>query len=989
MDLFDKDNEYIDTLSRITGVKYSDEQRKILMHRGGMCILASAGSGKTSILTHLLAKRIMSGEISDPSRLLCTTYSKGGATEMEVRVHKILNMVGINRNITVKTMHALYLGILREFGYPSNVLDESERKKYLREACVKNKITLDDEEFKTLDSLISYQVNNLMTDAQLVQSYVFTLQITLEEYTAIRSEFVELKRRSKRIDFDDMQMYMFTLLCTNNSSRDTLVKYCHSKWSDIYVDEAQDMSRIQYVILKQLISDPSRFVVIGDDDQCLVGGTMINTPEGDKRIEDIDPNNWVLSACNFSEPRYHALNLTHKKYYRGKIISIKTASGKSITATPDHVMFKYVGEEQNKISDKDEVQFEMFVGNCSKIGKTTKSRIVFHLKSLKFASVVNEYIKVMDISGCRYPSYIEYRDIDTDQCEDILKKIQRDIDRFGVDATIKRYAILGDNKYELIKLGDMQVGEVIPVFDNDFIEKDVIISITSENYTGYVYDLSVPGYRNFIANGIIVHNCIYQWRGADPSIILNVCADYDISRFVLSTNYRCAGNIVEKAALGIVHNSHRSDKSMKPYNPGGEIKICNSGSSNIYEMSKYAYKYIRELIMENGVRPDNIAVLSRNNNHLSILSNMLFKDGIHCETSSEMKITNSLVYRQVRDIFNFAQDKNTVNYTIQGLMGTCVFMSRANAMKFSNIQKASGGKVSDILSFIVNGILHRNIDSDPIGIKIPYTAKANMEAWVLGLKGETIENLVLIYKLLKDPDTKTRVTGMLACYISAQSWKFEKFPDKKRHVEGLVSYISDLVKTMDVKETQQLFKITEQYERGNMAVPGYKVNMTTIHGAKGKEWEHVVIFADDNISFPSFTGITSQMSKGIALSDVMYSIDEDRRLHYVAMTRAKKELAIFTDSKNPGVFLLESMGIFDYGLQNNAHIISMAQSGEVYNQLITDAESQLFNKDSKYSYIMDVSELKADIDIDYLYLGNPPDETKSISIDDIQTGETF
>ena len=54
-----------------------------------MCILACAGSGKTSVLTHLIAKRIMTGEIKNPDTLMCTTYSKAGATEMDERINKL------------------------------------------------------------------------------------------------------------------------------------------------------------------------------------------------------------------------------------------------------------------------------------------------------------------------------------------------------------------------------------------------------------------------------------------------------------------------------------------------------------------------------------------------------------------------------------------------------------------------------------------------------------------------------------------------------------------------------------------------------------------------------------------------------------------------------------------------------------------------------------------------------------------------------------
>ena len=77
-----KDDEVIQRISTATGVVYSDEQLNILKHHGGMAIMADAGSGKTTVLTHLITKRILSGEIQDTSKVICTTYSKAGADEI-------------------------------------------------------------------------------------------------------------------------------------------------------------------------------------------------------------------------------------------------------------------------------------------------------------------------------------------------------------------------------------------------------------------------------------------------------------------------------------------------------------------------------------------------------------------------------------------------------------------------------------------------------------------------------------------------------------------------------------------------------------------------------------------------------------------------------------------------------------------------------------------------------------------------------------------
>lgn len=703
----------------------------------------------TTVLTNLIAKRIITHEIADVDKLLCTTYSKSGAIEMETRLNKLLNNLGIRKSVQVKTMHALYLGVLKDFGYPSTVISNSDRRKYILEACKDAEVYLDEEEFQTLDSLLSYQVNNLLSDTDLVHSYTFTLEtVDIDKYSAIRKGYNSRKVKARVIDFDDMQLYMYSLIY--NQSRQDIVNYCRLKWKDIYVDEAQDMSRIQYAILKKIIVDPSRFVLVGDDDQC-----------------------------------------------------------------------------------------------------------------------------------------------------------------------------------------------------------------------------------------------IYQWRGADPNIILNVCADYDIERFILSTNYRCAGNIVEKAAAGIVHNSKRSNKSMSPFKQGGEIKICDCGNTNLYVMSKYAYKYIYGLI-KSGVNPKDIAILSRNNAHLSILNNMLFKDGIYCETSPDMRFTKNPVYKTIKDIIELSCDTYNHNLTANTLYKLCMYLKKVDAKRIANIQRDSGLSLSDTLGYLLKRVLNRRDVSWNKLVKIPTLAATKIEQSLAYLRSETVESLVHVYELLTDEDDKSqRLKSLLAMFLMATDYMYGGNPDRRRSVDGLVEYVSDLAKNMGVEVIQQFFKMTEQYEDGGMAIPGTKVCMSTMHGAKGKEWDHVVLFADDNVTFPSFNGIRGQLMSGVSTSEVCYGIDENRRLHYVAMTRAKKSLGIFTDRSNVGVFLLESLGIFNCSQQsgntavssNDAHIISMANNGELYKELKSGIDNVIFNN-SEFLLDIDISDISASIGVDYSYRGK---EKSTVSLDTIIT----
>mgnify|MGYP001075636734 CR=1 FL=1 len=127
--------------------------------------------------------------------------------------------------------------------------------------------------------------------------------------------------------------------------------------------------------------------------------------------------------------------------------------------------------------------------------------------------------------------------------------------------------------------------------------------------------------------------------------------------------------------------------------------------------------------------------------------------------------------------------------------------------------------------------------------------------------------------------------------------------------------------------------------------------MTTIHGAKGKEWDNVIIMNDDNITFPSFDGINKMGMEGVSMEDISGYIDEERRLHYVAMTRAKSNLFIFTNPENMSVYTLEALRLLSKGNNNNnEHIINMAKNGEVGRDIIQIIRENIFKEGSRYMY---------------------------------------
>jgi len=757
------DDEVIQNLSRITGVVYSDEQLAILKHHGGMAIMAAAGSGKTTVLTHLLVKRIMSGEIQDVTKVLCATYSKAGADEMAERINKLLDVVGIKKHIMVKTMHAFYLLILQHFGYSLKLIENAQRTKFIRDACSKVNVKLNDDDMQTLDSLLSYQVNNLLSDKGLFDSYVYTLQdVSMEQYSKIKAWYTELKRQAGMMDFDDMQLYVYFWLCVaDENTKKTVTDYIHQTWQEFYIDEAQDLSKIQMAILRKMCTDSSKIVFIGDDDQC-----------------------------------------------------------------------------------------------------------------------------------------------------------------------------------------------------------------------------------------------IYEWRGADPSLLINITGYYDIERFILSTNYRCRAEIVDTAAVGIKHNARRTVKTMKPFNSGGEIKIIDTTYYNsngdaeapdLYQMTKYAFMYIRDLI-KSGVSPSDIAVLSRNNGHLAILNNMLFREGIYSMYTKDMKFTGNSMYKELKQILELARDDYDPDLTEKLLWKVVPYLSAKSAKLIAKFQESSGFKFSDTLGWFLTECCNMSLGWKlPSGSIIPESSKTSMRALARSLNTSQASNIRVMYRASvydgsteTDPDKRRneneyrRVCNFMGLYSQVSLEFLYRTADKQRACKGYIEYFKKMVKDWGIEKTLRFLNVSQQYELGVNGVFCEKINMSTMHGAKGKEWSHVVLFADDNISFPNFRSIRDLKARGISTSDIYKVIEEDRRLHYVAMTRAKNTLAIVTYKNNISVYTLEAFGILNDCTSsggNNESILGMAMCDKVRLPLIESAKKKLFDKNCKYYLDIDVSKIEDAPDIEFYGTADDPPGT--------------
>ncbi len=242
-------------------------QQAAVNHLAGPClVLAGAGSGKTRVIVHKIARLLQSG--LEPKRIAAITFTNKAAQEMRERVKALIGPRAA-RELVVSTFHSLGVRMLRQDGEavalkPNfSILDSDDALAVLREvgACSNNAQA---RAWQWRISLWKNQGHSSATveaadDDERVAARVMALyEQRLAAYQAV--------------DFDDLIGLPLKLLERDAQARDRW----QSAFGHVLVDEYQDTNAVQYALLKALVSHPEprragRFTAVGDDDQSIYG----------------------------------------------------------------------------------------------------------------------------------------------------------------------------------------------------------------------------------------------------------------------------------------------------------------------------------------------------------------------------------------------------------------------------------------------------------------------------------------------------------------------------------------------------------------------------------------------------------------------------------------------------------------------------------------------------------------------------------------------
>ena len=390
------------------------------------------------------------------------------------------------------------------------------------------------------------------------------------------------------------------------------------------------------------------------------------------------------------------------------------------------------------------------------------------------------------------------------------------------------------------------------------------------NYSQYLIIKSLSDrYENLCVVGDDSQS-IYSFRGANIDNILNFKKHYpNCSTYKLEQNYRSSNNIVQCANSLIKKNQFKLDKTIWTSNEDGDKILVNKSQTDSDEGRFIASSIFQE---KNNEYLDNssFAVLYRTNAQSRSIEDALRKINIEYQVFGGLSFYQRKEIKDVLAYLRLTQNQNDeesfrriINFPPRGIGQTTID-------KLTLISEKENLSLFDSISKIKN-----------------YNIKINSSTID---KLENFQNLILSLKIFSNNnnalDTATHILNksLLINYYKDEG-SLESF-NRIENIEELINGINDFMLGQNelYESDKSLSKYLEDvalYSETDKNIESNKVSLMTIHMAKGLEFPIVYVVGLEENLFPSIMSINSREE-----------IEEERRLFYVAMTRAEKKLIL-------------------------------------------------------------------------------------------------
>jgi DNA helicase-2/ATP-dependent DNA helicase PcrA len=401
-----------------------------------------------------------------------------------------------------------------------------------------------------------------------------------------------------------------------------------------------------------------------------------------------------------------------------------------------------------------------------------------------------------------------------------------------------------------------------------------------------VYDIDVVPTHNFVANGIVTHNSIYKFRGADYRNLMRFEEQFpDATIIVLDQNYRSTQRILDAANAVIANNAARTPKHLWTEQVGGEL-LTQYQAEDEHDEASFVAGEITRLTDTEGQRFGDVAVFYRTNAQSRVVEEALVRANLPYRVVGGVKFYDR---REVKDALAYLRAlvnpddevswKRIVNVPKRGVGDTSIgkveAYAQAHGLPFREalrespaagvVGKALGG-VRDLLE-----LMEEFAEVAPSGVAATVEAILHRTGYIAELEAErTIESVGRIENLAElagvcqefDEALDGGNASILAALTDFGDAEQIEIPQGLRRVQAFLESVS-LVTDMDQVEGEEQSAVT----------------LMTLHSAKGLEFPVVFLTGLEDGIFPHVRSLGDPDE-----------LEEERRLCYVGITRARERL---------------------------------------------------------------------------------------------------
>jgi len=386
---------------------------------------------------------------------------------------------------------------------------------------------------------------------------------------------------------------------------------------------------------------------------------------------------------------------------------------------------------------------------------------------------------------------------------------------------------------------------------------DVVQGVREVPLKGRVYDLDIEATHNFIANGLVTHNSIYGWRGADIRNILDFQRDFpEAVQIKLEQNYRSTQKILDAASKVIANNSQRLGKTLWT-----DLGEGHSITFKLTDEGRQEAEYVVQRIREERYRypGSRMAVLYRANwqsrqmEEALRAENMPYKLVGGTKFYERQEVKDLLAYlRLVSNPFDLVSFRRSVNAPTRGVGPTTL----------ATIERAipEGGTALEGLSALLRAG---------------------------GLKGRAQRELVRYVELFQRAAGEASSLSLsgLVRWMAVESGYVQMLEEEAtmeaegrlRNLEEFISAAAD-AESLGLRLAEFLDRVTLASDSDELEEAAL-LSLMTIHCAKGLEFPVVFLVGMEEDVFPNRNARETEDG-----------IEEERRLFYVAITRAQQKL---------------------------------------------------------------------------------------------------